>query len=139
MVLEAKDALGLVPTLREDLLDVRGNYLETGDGFWLAAEEDEQGRERVIGCVGYRSVPGGDDAFLHRFFVKASRKRQGIGTELLHTAEAAVRGAGKAVLRVHLGGDPAVWFESRAFYRKHGFTEYAPRYMEKTLSDGEEN
>ncbi len=137
MVLEAKDALGLVPTLREDLLDVRGNYLETGDGFWLAVEADEIGRERVIGCVGYRSVLGTDDAFLHRFFVKAARKRQGIGTALLSAAEEAVRGAGKSVLRVHLGGDPAVWFESRAFYRKHGFAEYAPRYMEKRLSGGE--
>ena len=137
MVLEAKDALGLVPTLREDLLDVRGNYLETGDGFWLAVEADEEGLERVLGCVGFRSVPGGDEAFLHRFFVKAARKRQGIGTALLETAEKAVREAGKNVLRVHLGGDPEVWFESRAFYRKHGFTEYMPRYMEKRLSGGE--
>ena len=133
MVLEAKDALGLVPTLREDLLDVRGNYLDTGDGFWLAVEENGAGAERVIGCVGYRSVPGTEEVFLHRFFVKASRKRQGIGTALLLHAEEAVRAAGKRVIRVHLGGDPAVWFESRAFYRKHGFTEVEPRYMEKRI------
>lgn len=133
MVLEAKDALGLVPTLREDLLDVRGNYLDTGDGFWVVAEADEKGRERVIGCVGYRSVPGTEEVFLHRFFVKASRKRQGIGTALLLRAEEAVRDAGKTVIRVHLGGDPEIWFESRAFYRKHGFTEVEPRYMEKRL------
>ena len=133
MVLEAKDALGLVPTLREDLLDVRRNYLDAGDGFWLAVEEDRPGRERVVGCVGYRRGPGGDEAFLHRFFVKAQRKRQGIGTALLRTAEEALREAGIRIVRVHLGGDPEIWFESRAFYRKHGFRETEPRYMEKEL------
>ena len=138
MVLEAKDALGLVPTLREDLLDVRRNYLDPGDGFWLAVEADEKGRERVLGCVGFQSVPGTDEVFLHRFFVKASRKRQGIGSALLRKAEETIRDAGKSVIRVHLGGDPEIWFESIAFYRKHGFAEYAPRYMVKRIAAGEE-
>ena len=35
MVLEAKDALGRIPRLNEDLLDIRKNYLDTGDMFWL--------------------------------------------------------------------------------------------------------
>ena len=133
MVLEAKDALGLVPTLREDLLDVRRNYLDAGDGFWLAVAEDRPGRERVVGCVGFRRIPGTNEAFLHRFFVKAQRKRQGIGTALLRTAEEALREAGIRIVRVHLGGDPEIWFESRAFYRKHGFRDSEPRYMEKEL------
>ncbi len=38
MVLEAKDALGRVPRLNEDLLDVQKNYLDTGDMFWLAID-----------------------------------------------------------------------------------------------------
>ena len=46
MVLEAKDALGLVPTLREDLLDVRRISLAAGDGFLLAGEEGRPGRAR---------------------------------------------------------------------------------------------
>lgn len=33
MVLEAKDALGRVPRLNEDLLDVRKHYLDVGDMF----------------------------------------------------------------------------------------------------------
>ena len=133
MTLEAKNALGLIPSLREDLLDVRANYLERGDGFWLALEEDEHGRERVVGCVGYSSVPGTEDAALHRFFVKANRKRQGIGTALLNTAEDAVRAAGKEAIRVHLGGDPDIWFESRAFYLKHGYRYTDERHMEKQI------
>ena len=45
MVLEAKDALGRVPRLNEDLLDVQKNYIDTGDMFWLAIDE----HDRVIG------------------------------------------------------------------------------------------
>lgn len=48
MVLEAKDALGRVPRLNEDLLDVKRNDLDTGDMFWLAIDEET----RVIGCIG---------------------------------------------------------------------------------------
>ena len=33
MVLEAKDALGRIPRLNEDLLDVQGSYIDTGDMF----------------------------------------------------------------------------------------------------------
>ena len=47
MILQAKDALGRVPRLNEDLLDIRANYLERGDEFWLALDEDG----RVIGSA----------------------------------------------------------------------------------------
>ena len=49
MILEAKNALGRVPGLNEDLLDVRKNYLEVGDMFWLAIDDND----RVIGSIGY--------------------------------------------------------------------------------------
>lgn len=39
MVLEAKDALGRIPRLNEELLDVQKNYIDTGDMFWLAIDE----------------------------------------------------------------------------------------------------
>lgn len=41
--------------------------------------------------------------------------------------------AGKSVSRVHLGSLKEQWFESYAFYEKHGYVEYEPRYMEKKL------
>ena len=53
MVLQAKDALGRVPRLNDDLLTIQNTYLDAGDGFWLAIDEDD----RVIGCVGYSSIP----------------------------------------------------------------------------------
>ena len=68
MILQAKDALGRVPRLNEDLLDIRANYLERGDEFWLALDEDG----RVIGSVGYSRVPETKEAVVHRLYVKAS-------------------------------------------------------------------
>lgn len=127
MVLEAKDALGLIPGLNEDLLDVEANYIEPGDMFWLAIDEND----RVIGCVGYNSIPGTTEVRLHRFYIKAAKKRQGIGTRLLHTVEQHLRIQGKTAAHVHLGGKE--YFESRSFYPKHGYVEYAPRFMKKEL------
>ena len=127
MVLEAKDALGRVPRLNKDLLDVQRNYIDTGDMFWLAIDEND----RVIGCIGYNSIPSTTEVKLHRLYIKAARKRQGIGTRLLHTVERHLRENGKTAAHVHLGGKE--YFESRSFYPKHGYQEYAPSMMKKEL------
>ena len=127
MVLEAKDALGRIPGLNEDLLDIRKNYIDAGDMFWLAID----GSGRVIGCVGYHSIPGTTEARLHRLYIKAARKRQGIGTRLLHTVEQHLREQGMTSAHVLLGGKE--YWESRIFYPKHGYVEYAPDMMRKEL------
>lgn len=127
MVLEAKNALGRIPKLNEDLLDICGNYLDRGDPFWVALDENG----RVIGCIGYNSIAGTAEVRLHRLYVKYNLKRRGIGTALLVTAEAHARARGKTSVHVHLGG--AAYFESRSFYSKHEYTEYAPDYMKKSL------
>lgn len=129
MVLQAKDALGRKPTINEDLLDIQSNYFDRGDLFWVAVNEDD----RVIGCVGYSKTANPSEAFLHRLFVKASEKRKGIGTALLQTAESAMKERGISVSLVHLGIPKEQWFESYAFYPKHGYREYQPRYMRKNL------
>ena len=129
MVLQAKDALGRKPTINEDLLDIRTNYFERGDMFWVAVDEDD----RVIGCVGYSKTDNLSEAFLHRLFVKASQKRSGIGTALLQTAEEYMRNKGITVSLVHLGEPKEQWFESYSFYPKHGYSEFKPRYMKKNL------
>ena len=129
VVLSAKDALGRVPRLNPDLLDVRANYLERGDGFWLAVD----GNDRVVGCIGYSRIGDTGEAFLHRLFVKPALKRRGIGTALLQTAEAAMRAAGIRVARVHLGAPRDQWFESYAFYPGHGYAPCGDRHMMKVL------
>jgi len=129
MVLQAKDALGRIPTISEDLLDIQGRYFARGDQFWIALDEED----RVVGCIGYSRLEDRSEAFLHRLYVKAAFKHRGIGTALLHTAENAMRERGIGVSHVHLGEPKEQWFESYRFYPKHGYREYQPRYMRKYL------
>ena len=129
MVLQAKDALGRLPRINEDLLDIKKNYFDRGDMFWVAIDDNG----RVIGCGGYSRIEGTSEAFIHRLYVKASEKRKGIGSALLETIEEGMRYNGISVARVHLGAPPEQWFESYSFYPKHGYSEYAPRYMMKEL------
>ena len=129
MVLQAKDALGRKPTINMDLLDINRSYFDRGDMFWVAINDED----RVIGCIGYSKTADLSEAFLHRLYVKASEKHKGIGTALLQTAEKDMRNKGIAVSLVHLGAPKDQWFESYAFYPKHGYEEYAPRYMRKEL------
>ncbi|MCH5197304.1 MAG: GNAT family N-acetyltransferase [Oscillospiraceae bacterium] len=126
MVLEAKNALGLVPRLNEDLLDIEEHYFSRGDMFWLAVDDND----RVVGCIGYNRCAE-DIARLHRLYVKYNMKRRGIGSALLKTAEKHLKDAGYRYSTVHLGGQ--AYFESKQFYPKHGYTEYEPGYMGREL------
>ena len=129
MVLQAKDALGRKPTINEDLLDIRRNYLDKGDLFWVAIDE----ADRVIGCIGYSRTENPTEAFLHRLYVKPSMQRMGIGTALLQTAEREMLCRGITVSLVHLGEPKEQWQASYHFYPKHGYQEWKPRYMRKEL------
>ena len=129
MILQAKDALGRKPRINGDLLDIKSNYFDRGDMFWLAIDEND----RVIGSVGYSKIENTNEAFIHRLYVKASEKRKGIGTLLLQVAENEMIKQEIAVSLVHLGEPKEQWFESYFFYPKHGYCEYAPRYMKKLL------
>ena len=129
MVLEAKDALGRRPTINPDLLDIKTNYFDKGTAFWVAVDEDD----RVIGSIGYSRTDSSSEAFLHRLYVKASKKRNGIGSLLLKTAEKEMKARGISVALVHLGEPKEQWFESYSFYPKHGYVEYSKRYMKKDL------
>ena len=129
MVSEARLALGLSSEVRADLYDVKSNYLDKGDMFWLAVEDDDS----VIGCLGYSRIGDSNEAFLHRFYVKSSRKRQGIGSALLQKAESTMKREGIDISKVHLGCSKEQWFESYSFYPKNGYEEYEPRYMVKQL------
>lgn len=129
MVLQAKDALGRKPSMNPDLLDVKSNYIDKGDAFFLEIDDND----RVIGCGGFSRIPNTNEAFVHRLYVKASEKRKGIGSALLERIENEMKACGIAVSKVHLGEPQEQWFESYAFYPKHGYAEYEPRYMKKEL------
>lgn len=128
MVLEAKNALGRVPGLNEDLLDIKSSYFDKGGMFWIALDENE----RVVGSIGYNCTENTDEAVLHRLFVKYNIKHQGIGTSLLKTAEEHLKSIGKKAVIVHLG-NKSDFYESWQFYPKHGYTEFVSSYMKKFL------
>lgn len=129
MILEAKNALGRVPGLNEDLLDIKKNYIDKGDMFWIALNDNN----RVIGSVGFSTNENKKDVTLHRLFVKYNLKHQGIGTALLNKAEEYIKLQNKKTIFVNLGKGKE-WFESRFFYTKHGYEQYMPDKMKKTLS-----
>ena len=127
MILDAKRALGRQhPTLKPDLLDIPANYFDRGDMFWIALDESGQ----LIASLGYSSIPDTTEVWLHRFYVKHDRKRQGIGSAVLAFAEAYLKDHGKTCIHVHLGAD---YYESHSFYPKHGYHTYAPLYMKKEI------
>lgn len=126
MVLEAKNSLGVMPRLNNDLLDIQSNYYENGTKFWLAIDEND----RVAGCLGYVDL-GFGAAKLHRFYVKHSMKRQGIGSLLLQVAEESIINSGYREILVHLSGPE--FLEARNFYPKKGYIEYQPNWMKKII------
>ena len=128
MILEAKNALGRVPGLNEDLLDIQKYYFDKGDMFWIALDDNN----RVVGSIGYNSIENSNDVVLHRLFVKYSLKHQGIGTDLLSTVERYLKSIGKTTIIVHLGNKEH-FYESWQFYPKHGYIEYKPNYMKKGI------
>ena len=125
MVLNAKNALGRIPRLNEDLLDIKSNFFNKGQPFWIALDEFD----RVIGCIGTRIDDEGK-LFLSRLYIKFDLKRHGIGSKLLELAEESARKRGFKEIYVHLGKD---YLESQKFYPKHGYVEYKELYMKKNL------
>ncbi|MBZ9637716.1 GNAT family N-acetyltransferase [Clostridium sp. FP1] len=126
MVLEAKNALGRIPSLNEDLLDIDTYYISNGDMFWLAVDE----KDRVIGCIGTKAT-GEHEMWLKRLYVKVSLKRNGIGGQLLKTAENYATSNGITKVYTRFAKD---YVEAQNFYPKNGFTGVAPYEMVKHLS-----
>ena len=124
MVLSAKNALGRIPRLNEDLLDIKSNYFDKGQPFWIALDEFD----RVIGCIGTKIKD--DKLFLSHLYVKFDFKRHGIGSKLLELAENSAKERGYKEVHVHLGKE---YLESHIFYPKHGYVEYEELYMKKEL------
>ena len=123
MVLSAKNAIGRIPRLNVDLLDVKNNYFDKGHPFWIALDEFN----RVIGCIGTKEDDEGH-LFLSHLYVKF--ERHGIGSKLLEIAEESAKERGYHEIHVHLGKD---YLESHLFYPKHGYVLYKDHYMKKEL------
>ncbi|MBO4286476.1 MAG: GNAT family N-acetyltransferase [Bacilli bacterium] len=126
MVLSAKDALKKIPSINPDLLDIKSNYIDKGDMFWIALGENN----RIIGCVGYETIKP-LEARIHRLYIKPELKRQGIGSALLETLVKYVKEKGYNKLSIHTG-DEKYW-ESKLFYKAKGFVEVEPNILERDI------
>lgn len=112
-LLLAKDALGRVPSINPDLLDISKNYLRRGDGFWLAIDENN----RVVGMLGTRAQKHGD-VWLKRLYIKPDDKRQGIASALLAAALADATQKRAKCLHTRFSRD---FTEAAQFYPAKGF------------------
>lgn len=119
-ILLAKDVLGR-PRLNEDLLDISKNYLDKGDMFWLAIDDND----RVIGTIGTK-IFSDSDMWLKRLYVKPNYKRQGIGSALLTAVENFA--VSKNIKTIHTRFSDN-YIEAFLFYSAKGF-------IETTRSDG---
>jgi len=117
-VLAGKDALGRVPNLNEDLLDIQKNYLDPGDMFWVALDEND----RVIGTLGVQTVSPAD-MWLRRLFIKPQNKRTGVGSALFSYAEAFARSKNICTIHTKFAYD---YSEAAQFYPSQGFVEVEP-------------
>lgn len=63
-LLSAKDALGLVPQLNSDILNIQKHYFDNNDMLWLAVDSNN----RVIGMVGTKTESN-TDMWLKRLFI----------------------------------------------------------------------
>ena len=126
MVLSAKDALKKIPSINPDLLDIKENYIDKGDMFWIALGENN----RVIGCVGYETIKP-LEARIHRLYIKPELKRQGVGSALLDTLVKYVKEKGYNKLSIHTG-DERYW-ESKLFYKAKGFVEVEPNILVRNI------
>lgn len=125
MILEAKNALGRIPRLNEDLLDIVANYISIGNMFWIAIDDND----RVIGSIGTKIVSK-NEMWLKRLYVKSTMKRQGIGKKLYKRAEEFAKQQDIDTIYTRFSSD---YVEAQKFYPSIGFIEIAPYEMVKHL------
>ena len=112
-LLTAKDALGRVPTINEDLLHIQQNYFDRGDMFWIAVNR----AGRVIGMLGTNTVSP-SELWLKRLYIMPAYKRKGIAGALLGVVEAFARDKGVSVIHTRFAED---YREAPLFYGAKGF------------------
>ena len=125
MILEARNALGRIPHLNEDLLDIVTNYISNGNMFWIAIDDND----RVIGTIGTKIISE-NEMWLKRLYVKSIMKRQGIGRRLYRKAEEFAKKKGIDTIYTRFSVD---YVEAQSFYPTMGFIETAPYEMVKYL------
>ena len=102
----------------DDLPDLRApsaSYEQTGGAFW--AVEDERGR--VCACVAV-DFPDLGTAELHRLYVRPDQRGMGLGSRLVHQAEAHARSSGAS--RIVLWSDTR-FVTAHRLYTRLGYVQ----------------
>ena len=114
-LLSAKDALGDVPILNEDVLFIQEYYFDKGDMFWIALDNNQ----RVIGMLGTDTISN-TEMWLRRLFIKPALKRNGLGSALLSMAEEYAISKGISIIHTRF---PDSYIEASKFYPVKGFKD----------------
>jgi len=114
-LLSAKDALGSIPNLNEDVLHIQEYYFDKGDMFWIALDNNQ----RVIGMLGTDTVSTAE-MWLRRLFIKPELKRNGLGSALFSVAEDYAIAKGISLIHTRF---PDSYIEASKFYPAKGFVE----------------
>jgi ribosomal protein S18 acetylase RimI-like enzyme len=102
----------------EEVLDY---YLASPGQDYQALAADFEGQ--VAGYVCYGSTPLTQSTWdIYWMAVKRSIRGQGIGTILLHEAEACIQAAGGHLLLIETSSKPN-YLPTRRFYRRHGYKQ----------------
>lgn len=114
-LLTAKNHLGRIPKINEDLFDIQHFYFDNADMFWIALNS----QNRVIGMCGTQTVSD-SDMWLKRLFIMPSLKRNGIASQLLLLAENFARSKQISTIHTRFAND---FIEAPLFYSSKGFIE----------------
>jgi GNAT superfamily N-acetyltransferase len=88
-------------------------------GTFLAAEDKVAEENFLCGCV-YVEPRGGDRSYLGLLAVDPRLQKSGLGSQLMHAAEAYCAKAGSRFMDLRI---VSVRKELPAFYRRHGYVE----------------
>jgi ribosomal protein S18 acetylase RimI-like enzyme len=107
--------VGLSSALRERIHEYNVEVTGIADWRWLGAEVRDTAGELMAGLVGWT---WGGCGYVEDLWVRADRRRSGLGGRLLASAEAEAmaRGCSRMALSTHS-------FQAPAFYRSRGYVE----------------
>jgi putative acetyltransferase len=119
------------PAEEPDLAAVASNYAKKDGVFWVV----EDGQGTLVATVAIAPTPVATGMVLHRLYVDASARRQGLASKLLDLAEGAARRRGAGFME--LWSDTR-FAEAHAFYARHGYTQLAGERALRDASDSYE-
>lgn len=119
------------PAEETDLAAVATNYTKKDGAFWVV----RAAAGRLVATVAIAPTPHATGMVLHRLYVDAAVRRQGLATKLLALAEGQARQRGAGFME--LWSDTR-FAEAHAFYARHGYSQLDGERALRDASDSYE-